>query len=78
MSQLDHVEKMMVCAAHLRAQLHSELANITLERFWIPDISPELTPNGEADLPSLFAADNVHLTNLGYARLAGSIARSVQ
>ena len=73
------VEKLM----HLRKLLRSELAGSTITGYWVPDIIESLlTPAvGTAititervdKLTELFASDCVHLTSVGYTRLAGCI-----
>ena len=78
------VEKLM----HLRKLLRSELAGSSTTGYWVPEIVESLsTPAvGTAgsltdrveNLTELFASDCVHLTSVGYTRLAGCIADSVK
>ena len=63
--------------------MRGELSGSTVPNYWIPDILESLAPSTAEDpagsaantfeLTSLFSGDNVHLTPLGYARLAVSI-----
>ena len=79
----DYKEKMVACISHLRKILRGELTGTNLEMYWVPDIIAELcspavgkdNPSATADtLTALFSVDNVHLTPLGYIRLARSLA----
>ena len=79
----NHAANMVGHTAHLRKILRGELSGSTVPNYWIPDILESLAPSTAEDpagsaantfeLMSLFSGDNVHLTPLGYARLAVSI-----
>ena len=68
--------------------LRSELAGSSLTNYWAPNLIEHLAlsaAGGSAadaddhfELSSLFAGDNVHLTPLGYGRLAVCIASGIQ
>ena len=82
----EYKDKMVAAISHLRKTLRGELTGSNLERYWVPDVIGELCspaigkddPRAVADnLTALFSADNVHLTSLGYIRLARSLADSI-
>ena len=68
--------------------LRSELAGSSLTNYWVPNLIEHLALSAEGgsaadaddhfELSSLFAGDNVHLTPLGYGRLAVCIASGIQ
>ena len=72
---------------HLRKLLRTELTASSLKGFWVPDVVEDLAaplPGGAGSitakvevLKGLFTPDCVHLTNLGYTRLARCIIESV-
>ena len=74
----DHAEKMLASAAHLRSVLRGELTKAKLENVWVPDLLGALAPGGVPDISALFGADNVHLSEMGYARLADAILEGVK
>ena len=82
----EYKDKMVAAISHLRKTLRGELTGSNLERYWVLDVIGELCspaigkddPRAVADnLTALFSADNVHLTSLGYIRLARSLADSL-
>ena len=78
------VEKLM----HLRKLLRTELVASNCTGYWVPDLLENLTAPGvgaanNADdkagkLKELFSSDCVHLTGLGYTRLAECTVESVK
>ena len=83
----DYTLIMVNKVAHLRKILRGELKGSSLMRYWVVDAVTDLSSSsvGKADpqgsvsaLADMFTSDNVHLTKLGYTRLAGSIADAAQ
>ena len=82
----NHAVNMIGQVSHLRKVLRDELSGAKILNYWVPDVLEELAPTtaeqpaGSAtntfEISSLFAGDNVHLTVLGYSRLAISIVNS--
>ena len=83
-----HAAAMIAKLSHLRKTLRSELAGSSLTNYWVPNLIEHLALSAEGgsaadaddhfELSSLFAGDNVHLTPLGYGRLAVCIASGIQ
>ena len=73
--------------ARLRKVLRGELAGSALVNYWVLDILEDLAPTSAGglagveesafELINLFTGDNVHLTGVGYGRLAVSIPRGI-
>ena len=83
----DYKLSMVNKISHLRKILRGELNGSSLTRYWVVDSVTDLSSSsvGKADpqvsvsaLGEMFTTDNVHLTTLGYTRLAGSIADAAQ
>ena len=82
-----HAVAMIAKVAHLRTVLRGELAGSSLTNYWVPNVLDHLAPSasggsaadaeGHFELSSLFTGDNVHLTPLGYGRLAECIANGI-
>ena len=79
-------EEMVSKIANLRKVLKGELTGSTLGGFWVTDVIGCLdsagvgninTPPTADSLKELFTPDNVHLTSLGYSKLAKGILESV-
>ena len=85
----DYKLSMVNKITHLRKILRGELKlnGSSLTRYWVVDAVTDLSSSsvGKADpqgsvssLCEIFTTDNLHLTKLGYTRLAGSIADAAQ
>ena len=67
--------------------MRGELAGSSLTNYWVPDVIEHLAPSasggsaadadGHFELTFLFTRDHVHLTPVGYGRLAVCIASGI-